>query len=492
MRSGSPRAVALAGVGHATPRLEVAPASLAFGQQEIGTQSAARPVRLRNSGNTTIEIQRVTVQGSDAFRLQDRCANARLAPGAECAIDVRFAPTTIESSSGRIVIANSAGGARGVDLAGNGFGKPAIEVAPTQVDFGTLKRGTASQPRRVTIGNTGSAALLLQAPRIDGDRRFSMANACPDRLAPKARCSVDIGVEASGTGRLAARLLIAHNAAGTPTAVSLLAAIEAIPPPVIDSFVANPAALQGPRDVELCFRARFAQRLTVEPGGPQPQSNAQGCVARSVKATTTFTLIATGEGGTRQESRTVVVAPPPPPQAPVIVEFRADPVLLRERGATRLCFTARNAEIAVIAPGEPQPSSPNGGCVSRGVSVTTTFVLTVSRAGAAPQRREATVTVIPPLRARQRRDRQADAHGTDVPSRRQAAGRCAERRRRRHEGSRRREGRSWRPGRQATVGWCCTPGKAEAGTDAGLRVRVPEAGAMVRHRVAGEAGLYGA
>ena len=48
--SGSPRVVTLSGIGHATPKLEVTPDSLAFGRQEIRGQSVSRSVRLRSAG----------------------------------------------------------------------------------------------------------------------------------------------------------------------------------------------------------------------------------------------------------------------------------------------------------------------------------------------------------------------------------------------------------------------------------------------------------
>lgn len=393
--SGSPRIVALAGTGHATPRLEVAPSSLAFGRQEIGTQSPPRQIRLRNAGNIPIAIRQASLQGSNTFRLQDRCSNVELAPDSECVIEVRFAPSAIEGASGQIVIASSAGNARSIDLQGNGFGRPVIDVAPTQIDFGVLKRGATPKPRTVTVGNSGSDTLLLRARRVEGDGRFTMTDGCPDRLAPGARCSIEVGVDPVGAGKLAARVVLAHNAAGAPSEVSLSAAIEAIQPPVIERFEANPATIPGPRNVELCYRARNAQRLALEPAGSQPQANDEGCVVRFVGVTTTFRLTAYGEGGPpRQESRTVLVAATPPP-APVIVEFGANPSALQRPGLTQLCFSALNADTASIAPGDPQPSLPTGGCVSRRVATTTTFRLTVGRPGAPTRMRETTVTVAP-------------------------------------------------------------------------------------------------
>ena len=262
----------------------------------------------------------------------------------------------------------------------------------------------------------GSDTLLLRSPVIEGDGRFSQTNGCPDRLAPRAQCFVDVGLEPAGEGSPGARLVVAHNAAGGPAVVPLRAQIEGMPSPVIERFDSNAQVLPGPGSVRLCFRVRNASQLTIT-GDPQPQSNAEGCVGRFVGATTTFTLRARGQGGTSQQATaTVTVAvqpqptpppipiptptptptPTPPPSPPMALALEAAPAQLDGPGDTRLCFAARNAERVVIEPGGPQPQSPVRDCVTRAVSKTTTFTATAMRKGAPPMQRSATVKVIEP------------------------------------------------------------------------------------------------
>jgi TIR domain/Cep192 domain 4 len=394
---GSPRTVTLSGTGHATPKLEVAPGSLEFGQQEIGTQSAARSVRLRNVGTATVEVRSITLEGSKAYSAQGNCVNAKLAPGASCALELRFTPVAIEASSGRLVIAHSAGPARNVVLAGSGFGRPAISFAPSRLDFGIVKRGAAVKPRRVTISSVGTAPLVLRPPAIEGDGRFSFANSCPERLAPEAQCSVDVRFDVSGTGKAGGRLIIGHNAAGGSATVPLSAGVEAIPPPVIESFESNPQVLERSGNVELCFRVRNAKQLRIEPAGSQPLSSTAGCVNRSVGTTTDFRLIASGDAGPAQQATatlTVRIAAAPPPQTPVILYLRADPARMDGPGEARLCFATRNAERVSIEPGGPQPQSPGEECVSRTLGRTTVYTLTASGRGASTQR-SVTVEVVP-------------------------------------------------------------------------------------------------
>jgi hypothetical protein len=163
---------------------------------------------------------------------------------------------------------------------------------------------------------------------------------------------------------------------------------------VIVALEAVPAQMKGPGETRVCFVARNAERVIIDPEGAQPQSAAEGCVVRAVSRTTTFT--ATARRGALSHQRTIVVNVPPPPEPLAIVDFRANPSRLQvPGGTTNLCFTARNAERAVIEPGDGQPSSPNGGCVPRSVSKSTTFRLTVSRQGAPPQQSTLLVPVDP-------------------------------------------------------------------------------------------------
>jgi hypothetical protein len=396
---GSPRGVTLTGAGHATPRIEIAPNNLAFGKQEIGTQSAVQRLRVRNTGNIAIDVKGATLQGNAAFRLQDNCANTKLAVGAACGIDVRFAPTAIEASSARITLAHGAGAPLNVDLSGNGYGQPRIEVAPAQIDFGVLKPGTRSRREKITITNTGTDTVVLQPSRIDGDNRFAITgNTCPEKLAPKMRCDLEVGATATGTDKLAARLTVSHNA-GAPNSVALTAAIEApvLPLEIVD-FTAKPSRLQQPGEVLLCFNARNAEAAEIMPGAPQPTAPNGACVTRRIAATTTFRLTVKRAGMADQRREvTVAVEPKPTPAAqPAILRFDATPQQLAQPGATRLCFSAQNAEVALITPGDPQPASPHEGCVVRRIATTTTFTLTVRRQGSADQSRQLTVPVNAP------------------------------------------------------------------------------------------------
>jgi hypothetical protein len=117
--SGSPRSVSLFGTPSApVPGITIAPATLAFGNQPVGTSSAAHPIVITNSGSVTLNLNApITIAGPDAteFRLQ-RSANAcpdgsgQIPPRASCEVSVLFAPVSAGGKSAQLVIVDDAAG----------------------------------------------------------------------------------------------------------------------------------------------------------------------------------------------------------------------------------------------------------------------------------------------------------------------------------------------------------------------------------------------
>src|SRR5262249_4093603 len=72
------------------PSATLAPASLSFGGQPVGTASATQTVTLSNAGNGPLTISGITASGD--FSQTSNCGGS-LAAGASCSINVAFTPT---------------------------------------------------------------------------------------------------------------------------------------------------------------------------------------------------------------------------------------------------------------------------------------------------------------------------------------------------------------------------------------------------------------
>jgi hypothetical protein len=109
---GSPQKVALTATVM-NPRATFSSSSLNFGNQTVGTASAAETVKLTNTGTTPLVLSTLTVSGNFALvpatAPATTCANGEtLTPSASCTIAVTFTPTAKGVQSGSVVITDNA------------------------------------------------------------------------------------------------------------------------------------------------------------------------------------------------------------------------------------------------------------------------------------------------------------------------------------------------------------------------------------------------
>ena len=124
--------------------VSLAPATLTFAEQSVGNSSAAQPVTLSNTGN---QILTLVLSVSANFTETDNCGIA-LAAGANCTINVSFAPTTSGTLTGTLSIAdNATDSPQTVTLSGTASASPpdfSIAVAPGGSSSATVPAGAAA------------------------------------------------------------------------------------------------------------------------------------------------------------------------------------------------------------------------------------------------------------------------------------------------------------------------------------------------------------
>ena len=224
--------IALSGVGIA-PGLFIDPAALDFGQLRPGQQSASQTVRLGNTGNAPLVIDRVVLSGagSSAFELlANSCDGQTLEGDVDCSLAVRYRPR--EAARHAAVLEIRAPGLRRraeVALSGAALA-PRIAVSETVVDFGQIVQ-YATNERSVTVSNSGSAPLALDSIEIEGGGgAFGISErGCPELLAVGADCRLGLRFSASRVGAAAGRLSIRHNASAAPTIINLVGTAGSLP-----------------------------------------------------------------------------------------------------------------------------------------------------------------------------------------------------------------------------------------------------------------------
>ncbi len=229
--TGSPQSVSLTGTGAPAnaPTVTLAPTSLTFASQNVGTSSAPQSVTLTNSGNAALTITGVSLTGANAgdFSQTNTCP-ASLAVEANCIISVTFKPTAGGARTASVSIAdNATGSPQAVALSGTGAATtPTLTVAPTTLTFPSQTVQTTSSPMSVTVTNTGNSAVQFTGFSItganSGDYALGTGTCNPTgSLSAGASCTVAVTFTPAAAGTRTATLSIADNATGSPQTVAL-------------------------------------------------------------------------------------------------------------------------------------------------------------------------------------------------------------------------------------------------------------------------------
>ncbi len=226
---GSPQTVSLSGTG-AGSTVTLTPASLSFGNQQVGTTSVAQAVTLTNTSSTSLTITSVGITGTNSgdFAQTNNCplGPATLAANANCTINVAFTPTAIGARSAALSIADDAPGSpQTASLSGTGTA-PAVNLAPSSLSFGNQLVGTTSAAQTATLTNTGTAPLTILSVGISGTNSgdFAQTNNCPvspSTLAVNTSCTVSVTFGPTAMGTRTAAVIFTDNASDSPEQLSL-------------------------------------------------------------------------------------------------------------------------------------------------------------------------------------------------------------------------------------------------------------------------------
>jgi hypothetical protein len=215
---GSPQMIALSGTGTA-PAVTLAPTSLTFGNQLIGTTSAAKTVTLTNTGTETLTITSIAISGN--FSQTNTCG-ATVAVGASCTIGVKFMPTVINGQTGTVTITDNAFDSpqQMVPLTGTGT---EVKFYPGNVGFPVELLLNRSPAKKVTLTNVGTTKLGITSITITGADQgdFSQTNTCRTSLGAGKSCTISVTFTPMAAGVRTASLSVSDNGGGSPQTVAL-------------------------------------------------------------------------------------------------------------------------------------------------------------------------------------------------------------------------------------------------------------------------------
>ncbi len=156
----SPDQVALSGAGTAAPTVSVAPGSIAFGSQPVGTVSAYRSVVVTNTGTVPVHVSGLSMSGSGStsFKLgKQTCTAVPVAPGDTRSALVRFAPRNVGPKTATLAVADDATGSPQA-VALSGTGDPSADLATDIRDFPAAVASGGTLTWSISIADNGPSA----------------------------------------------------------------------------------------------------------------------------------------------------------------------------------------------------------------------------------------------------------------------------------------------------------------------------------------------
>jgi Abnormal spindle-like microcephaly-assoc'd, ASPM-SPD-2-Hydin len=197
---------------------------LNFGNRILGTVSGPQPETLTNNSTSDLAITSITTSGTSAsnFTQTSSTCGTMLAAGANCTINVAFAPVQAGPVNGTITIVDDAvGSPQVVSLSGVGVvsGSNAT-FSPGSLTFGTQLVDTTSPPSFLVLTNYGTATLHISSIAPDS-AEFAETDNCTPSVAAGAACTINVTFTPGASGDVTSTLSLADDAAGSPQTVAL-------------------------------------------------------------------------------------------------------------------------------------------------------------------------------------------------------------------------------------------------------------------------------
>jgi len=225
--AGSPQTTSLSGTGTA-PAASLAPASLTFAGQNIGTASAIKTVTLSNAGTGPLAIASIAASGD--FTQTNNCGTTLVA-GGSCSISVTFTPSAAGTRTGTLSVSDSVvGSPQTASLSGTGT-VPVAGLAPSSLTFAGQNVGTTSAAQSLTLTNSGTGLLAIASIAASGD--FAQTNNCGTTIVAGGSCAINVTFTPSATGTRSGTLSVSDNAAGSPQTAGLSGTGTAAGPSVL-------------------------------------------------------------------------------------------------------------------------------------------------------------------------------------------------------------------------------------------------------------------
>jgi len=268
--------------------VDVTPLQLPFGDQHVGTNSAAQPVTVTNNRDQPIAVN---VNNANATDYNVSGCGGQLAAHDSCTILVVFSPNAVGAQNGTLTV-------QGQDVQLTGRGTAAVaDVSPASISFGNQPVFTQSAGHTVTVTNDGNEGMNIGVPALGGPNaaEFSISDACQlaTPLPPNGQCTITVTFNPTVQGPLDAELQFNSDANNGQQTVQLhgtgtSSAVVFVPGPVPFKQPHHAGTFSTPKKITLTNRTSGPLTIArVHLGGSNPKSfriTGGNCGGRTIAA----------------------------------------------------------------------------------------------------------------------------------------------------------------------------------------------------------------
>lgn len=257
---GGQLVIDLSGTGTPAGTVSLTPASIGFGQVEVGTSSTPQQVQAGNSGALALSVSSITA--TSPFTISSNsCGTTTLAANSSCQVQVEFAPTQTGAVAGTLTFTDGAG-IQTVALSGTGAAAPTDALNPASLSFSATPLGQQSAAQAITLTNIGD--LPLNSIAVSASTGFQTSNNCGTQLTGHAVCSISVVFAPTQTGSQTGTLTVSDLLRTQTVALSGTGIAPA-------AFSVAPASLNF--GTQLAGVASAPQTLAVSNTGGVPMAN---------------------------------------------------------------------------------------------------------------------------------------------------------------------------------------------------------------------------
>ena len=192
--------------------------SLTFGNQIVGTTSAAQSVTLTNSGSAPLSITSIAASGD--FAVTNNTCPASLAAAASCTFGVTFTPTATGARTGAITTHRQRQSPHSDHYPERHRRDSHCHLSATSLTFGNQLVGTTSSAQTVTLTNTGTATMTITSIVATGDFALT-GNTCGATLAVSASCTFGVTFTPTTSGARTGAITLTDNASPSTQTITL-------------------------------------------------------------------------------------------------------------------------------------------------------------------------------------------------------------------------------------------------------------------------------